>query len=48
MDAYASAAQSAKASPSSNRTNVADLEERVSYLEAEVKRLKALLDRETT
>jgi uncharacterized protein YceH (UPF0502 family) len=48
MDAYASAAQSAKASPSSNRTNVADLEERVSYLEAEVKRLKTLLDQEIT
>jgi uncharacterized protein YceH (UPF0502 family) len=44
LEAYASAAQVAKASGSSNRTNVAELEERVSHLEAEVKRLKALLD----
>ena len=48
MEAYASAAQSAKASGSSKRSNVADLEERVSHLEAEVERLKALLDQGTT
>jgi len=48
IEAYASAAQSAKASTPSSKISVADLEERVSHLEAEVERLKALLDQATT
>ena len=48
VDAYASAAQSAKAPTASKRTSVTDLEERVSRLEAEVERLKGLLDQATT
>ena len=48
IEAYASAAQSAKASTPSSKSSVADLEERVSHLEAEVERLKALLDQVTT
>ena len=48
IEAYASAAQSAKASTPSSKSSVADLEERVSHLEAEVERLKALLDQATT
>ena len=48
IEAYASAAQSAKASTPSSKISVADLEERVSHLEAEVERLKALLEQATT
>lgn len=44
VEAYASAAQSMKAPAASKRSSVTDLEERVSRLEAEVERLKGLLD----
>lgn len=44
IDVYATAAQPVKASAQGKRSNLADLEERVGYLEAEVKRLKTLLD----
>jgi len=44
VEAYASAAQSTKSARPSSRSNVAELEHRVERLEAEVARLKALLD----
>ena len=44
VEAYASAAQSVKAPAQAKRSTVTDLEERVSRLEAEVERLKGLLD----
>jgi len=44
IETYESAARSEKESAPSGRSSVADLEERVSRLEAEVERLKALLD----
>ena len=48
VEAYASAAQSVQAPAASKRSSVTDLEERVSRLEAEVERLKGLLDQATT
>jgi len=44
IDAYAAEAQETRSAGSSSRTSVAELEERVERLEAEVARLKALLD----
>ena len=44
VEAYASAAQSTNAPAASKRSSVTDLEDRVSRLEAEVERLKGLLD----
>ena len=44
VEAYAAEAQDARSAGSSSRTSVAELEERVERLEAEVARLKALLD----
>ena len=44
VEAYASAAQSTIAPAASKRSSVTDLEERVCRLEAEVERLKGLLD----
>lgn len=44
IEAYASAAQSMKDPAASKRSSVTDLEERVCRLEAEVERLKGLLD----
>ena len=48
VEAYTSAAQSVQAPAASKRSSVTDLEERVSRLEAEVERLKGLLDQATT
>jgi hypothetical protein len=44
IEAYAAEAQETRSAGSSSRTSVAELEERVERLEAEVARLKALLD----
>jgi len=44
IEGYAAEAQEARSAGSSSRTSVAELEERVERLEAEVARLKALLD----
>lgn len=44
VEAYAAEAQTTKGAGPSSRTSVSDLEERVERLEAEVARLKALLD----
>ena len=48
VEAYTSAAQSVQAPAASKRSSVTDLEVRVSRLEAEVERLKGLLDQATT
>ena len=48
VEAYTSAAHSVQAPAASKRSSVTDLEERVSRLEAEVERLKGLLDQATT
>ena len=48
IEAYASAAQSSRPPATSKSRSLTDLEERVSYLEAEVERLKRLLDQAIT
>ena len=48
IEAYASAAQSSRPPATSKSRSLTDLEERVSYLEAEVERLKRLLDQAST